>query len=243
MAAEGFQPLEGVLPAVYARLLPALAASKAPIEAEATCSHCAMCAPADSTARGRKYFSPNSKCCTYHPTLPNYLVGALLADQQAEFEEGRRRIGAVIQHRAGVTPHGILPPKATSAVYDAVTPGLFGRAESLLCPYFNRGNGSCSIWQFREAVCSTFFCKFVHGGDGAEYWHGLKQVLIQAQTGLVQHALHQLGFAAHVILAGAEHDPTAEVLATIESAHGYRLSPNLLVRLHHFRILVSADSD
>lgn len=206
-----FEPLDQVLPPLYTRLFPELVSTRAPTETEATCSQCAMCE--DSLAAGnRMFFSASTKCCTYHPGLPNFLVGALLSDERPEFDEGRRRIREKITRRIGLTPHGILPPRQHTLVYHGVSPRVFGRAEALLCPYYHAEHGNCTIWQFRESVCSTFFCKFAHGADGARYWRTLQGMLAAIQLDLVHYALHTLGFDPERVLEKAAHEVTAEEL-------------------------------
>src|SRR5690349_17121148 len=103
------------LPALYAHLLPAFFQEPVPEETKATCSRCSMCegncqdavAPVDGKSR---FFNPNTKCCTYFPKLPNYLVGALLSDDRPELAEGRRRVEARIDARLGATPQWLSPP-------------------------------------------------------------------------------------------------------------------------------------
>ena len=65
------------------------------------------------------YFKPDAKCCTYHPGIPNYLVGAILADQGEELAEGRRRLRARIEARIGVTPGYIQAPRKYNQIYSA----------------------------------------------------------------------------------------------------------------------------
>jgi hypothetical protein len=77
----------------------------APREEKATCSNCAMCAPPGAPpAPEVVYFRPDIKCCSFHPTLPNYLIGGVLRDERPDMAEGRRRLLAKIGARVGITP-------------------------------------------------------------------------------------------------------------------------------------------
>jgi len=138
------------------------------------------------------YFKPDAKCCTYHPGLANYLVGAILADEGPELEEGRRRIRAKIAARIGVTPMYIQAPRKYSLIYSAARgAGFFGRAKSMMCPYFDadRKEGSCTVWRYREAVCSTYFCKYTAGKPGWEFWDMLKGYLGYVERSLARFSM------------------------------------------------------
>ena len=99
---------------------------------------------------GDTFFSPDLKCCTYHPTLPNFLVGALFADADPALDEGRRRVRAAIARRAGVSPEWVGPPRKYRVLLEAGRVRGFGRARALVCPYLD--SGRCSIWRHRESV-------------------------------------------------------------------------------------------
>jgi hypothetical protein len=175
------------MPAVYRSFLPELFDRAAPEEKRATCSDCAMC---DKSGRGKAddpaFFQPDIKCCSYHPTLPNYLVGAALAD--ASLLEGGARLRAKIAARVGVTPLWVSSPRKWLVVYDAARDSSFGRSERLLCPYFERGSGSCTVWPYRESICATFFCKHTAGSAGRELWMSLKRYLAHLESRLSWHA-------------------------------------------------------
>jgi hypothetical protein len=149
------------------------------VETRATCETCAMCDHGQLAPVAMDYFKPDAKCCTFYPSLPNYAVGAILADTSDDLAEGRRRLRAKIAARVGVTPQAIASPRMYNVVYTAARgSGAFGRSEALLCPYFDKENGGrCTVWQYREAVCSTYFCKHTAGKPGWEFWSALKGYL------------------------------------------------------------------
>ena len=188
--------IQDTLPSLYRTLLPQVFRRDVPEETKATCSSCAMCnasdpnlvEPVDGTSR---LFRSETKCCTYYPRLPNYLVGALLSDESEAMDEGRRRLREKISSRVGISPQWVRPPAKWSLLYEHAK-GAFGRSTSLRCPYYEPVQGSCTIWAYREAVCSTFFCKYVAGEDGRKFWMSLKQYLALAEIQLGRFALMQL---------------------------------------------------
>jgi hypothetical protein len=179
-----------VLPELYRSLLPEFFLTPAPPEEKATCGSCAMCPPPGTPAdSARSYFRPDTKCCTYHPRLPNYLVGALLGDERADVAEGGRRVRQVIARGIGVTPCWVAPPRKTRVIYHAARRDSFGRSLVLRCPYYEADGGLCTIWRWRETDCSTFFCKYSAGADGQTFWRSLNGYLHEVQARLARAAI------------------------------------------------------
>jgi hypothetical protein len=209
------------LPSFYGKLLPEFFNKPLPEEELATCDQCAMCQPeGEPELTAQSYYSPDSKCCTFHPNLPNYSVGALLIDDDPAGEEGRRRLRAKIDGRSGIYPHGIVAPPKYELLFERGT-GTFGRNESLLCPYFERDGGTCTIWAFRETVCSTYFCKHNAGADGQAFWASLSLYLHFVQRRLIDHILYRSGWE---VSAAATLMPSA--LAVDGDLGNRRLTPN-----------------
>jgi Fe-S-cluster containining protein len=184
--------LRDALPALYRDLLGPPLDRDVPAEEKATCASCAMlegaCGAVPSVDGRPHAFRADTKCCTFHPRLPGYLVGALLDDPEPGVAEGRRRIEARLASRVGVTPGWIHPPRAYALLYDGAR-GAFGRARGLRCPYYAEGEGSCTIWRHREAVCSTYFCRYVAGADGRALWTAVKEYLSLVEIQLVRASL------------------------------------------------------
>ncbi|HEY8078297.1 MAG TPA: hypothetical protein VIF62_29415, partial [Labilithrix sp.] len=152
-----------------------------------TCDNCAMCDKGQEAHVPMEYFKPDLKCCTYDPLLPNYLVGAIFKDPDPSLDEGRKRLRERIATRMGVTPHRVSPPrKKTLHAISAQGANFFGRSYAIVCPYLEREKGLCTIWRHREAVCSTYYCKYTHGAVGYEHWRALKEFL-----GYVEYLLSQ----------------------------------------------------
>lgn len=185
--------LEG-LPRLYSKLLPDLFQQPIPSEEKATCAHCAMCKPADAVEPVdgvSRFFKPDTKCCTYHPRLPNYLIGALLTDPDPQWDEGRRRVRDRIDRRIATSPQWLRAPAKYSLLYGNQR-NAFGRATGLLCPFYEREGGLCTIWAYREAVCSTYFCKYMAGADGRAFWTSVKSFLTLLEIQLSRYAILQV---------------------------------------------------
>lgn len=161
-------------------------------ETRATCDDCAMCDKGANAGVTMEFFKPDLKCCTYHPHLPNYLVGAILADP--ELAEGQRRIRARIAKRTQISPCWVAAPKKYQLLAMASKQSnVFGRAKTMLCPYYDpEGNGSCSIWRHRESVCTTFFCKYERGRHGLDFWTGIKAYFENIEITLAHWAMSEV---------------------------------------------------
>lgn len=151
-----------------------------------------MCSKAKYAGAG-VYFNPDTKCCTYYPNLPNYAVGGILQDERKEAAVGRSRVLEKITGRQGVYPVGLLRPRKYDHLYSHGMQG-FGKSLSMRCPYYAETSGSCSIWHYREAVCSSWFCKFDDGYVGQLYWEGVRDYLKHLQRLLACFVLDQLNW-------------------------------------------------
>jgi Fe-S-cluster containining protein len=185
------ETLRDALPAIYQKLLPAFFDQPAPEEPKATCSSCTMCPPKEPVA-GVIYFRPDTKCCTYQPHLPSYLVGEALASEEPALAEGRARLRAHIQTRIGVTPRWLRPSRKYDVLFRAARDEGFGRSDRLLCPYYEKSQGNCTIWRHREAACSTFFCKYGAGADGQTFWRAVRGYLVRVERALSAWAANEI---------------------------------------------------
>ena len=189
--------IRDALPPLYRDLLGEPFGEEIPPESKATCASCAMleggCGgaavpPVDGRSR---FFRPDTKCCTFHPRLPNYLLGAILSSTDPALAEGRRRVESRIATRVGVSPEWLHPPRVFSLLYDSAR-GAFGRARGLRCPFYEANAGGCTIWAHRDAVCSTYFCKYAAGADGRRLWTAVKELLSLVEIQLARAALLEL---------------------------------------------------
>lgn len=172
----------------------ALLGGDPPRETKSTCSDCAMCSPPGQPAR-EGAFDPQVKCCSYHPDIPNYLVGGVLGDADARAD----RMRTAIARGTGVTPLGLGQPAPYRAVYEQAA-GAFGRAHALRCPwYVDEHGGRCGIWRHRPSVCATYFCKFERGAVSHAFWTALRNLLVELEyevsmwCALQLDAAHSLG--------------------------------------------------
>jgi hypothetical protein len=110
-------------------------------------------------------FRADVKCYTYMPSLPNFLVGGLLANQA-----NTRAVGTMmdrLEFGSGVTALFVERTALFGHVYDSAR-SAFGRAPALRCPYLEE-DARCGIWSHRNSTCSTWFCKHSRGMLGWEY--------------------------------------------------------------------------
>ncbi len=175
--------LRAMLPSVYGNILPEFFDQQAPEETRATCESCAMCNKTEGAIPSSILFRPDVKCCSYHPKLPSFLIGAILA----EGGEGARRIDAKIARRVGVTPQWISAPQKFLVLYEGARESSFGRSTALICPYFEQGR--CTVWKNREAVCATYFCKYEQGAVGKAFWTNMRAYLNWTERALTEHAV------------------------------------------------------
>lgn len=190
------------LPPLYGGWLTELLGASIPRESRATCSNCPMCQVEgrDSLAAP---FRPDVKCCTYVPELQNYLAGQILLDSGVDTAFGRASLLRRIAARVGVTPRSVDVPPIYAQLYAASSKLAFGRAPRLRCPHFDEDNGGrCSIWQYRNSVCTTWFCRYVRGPLGHEFWNQVKQLLMAIEVQLATWAVVEL-FPSSAMLQSA----------------------------------------
>jgi hypothetical protein len=204
------RPLRAVAPALYRSYLPAFFDNAPPREEKATCQTCAMLAPPGVTpSRDRQYFRPDTKCCTYHPMLPNYLVGAALSDPRPEMDEGRRRLRARIASRVSVSPRWVSAPRKMDTILKSSWVNIMGRSLVLRCPLYSAEHGGCTIWPHWDSVCASFFCKYMKAADGEALWRAVRNYLSYVERRLAIAA-------ARAVLPGRPEEPDPHGPMTIE---------------------------
>lgn len=182
------------LPPLYAAWMDQLLAGPIPRETDATCDDCAMCSTETSPRAGSEiFYNPATKCCTYIPALPNFLVGRILSDDDPALARGRKTVDERLRSRLGVTPLGIEMPLAYEFLYQHASAKAFGRSEALLCPhYVAEESGRCGIWKHRPGVCATWHCKYVRGAVGSKFWQSLLQLLGVVEESLSRWCVYTL---------------------------------------------------
>jgi len=182
------------LPPLYAGWIDQLLAGPLPQESDATCDDCAMCLEEDSKhTRTDIFFNPQTKCCTYIPALPNFLVGRILADQDPNSASGRATVEARLRAGIAVTPLGLGQPPGFQVLYEHSRESLFGRSRTLRCPhYLAEEGGRCGVWKHRASICATWYCKYVRGEVGLNFWTAMHQLLSAVEKSLTRWCVLEL---------------------------------------------------
>ena len=111
-----------LLPELHERWVAAVMEDPSPAERRATCDSCAMCPQPDGTLLPAAYpFRPDTKCCTFEPTLANFLAGGVLA--RPADDPGRASVEARV--RSGqATPLGLRPDWRMRTQWDGAAHGI-----------------------------------------------------------------------------------------------------------------------
>lgn len=171
------------LPEAVFLLLPRLRDLEIDNETRADCSNCVML-PKNSGAHPDNMwaFHPASRCCTFIPSVPNWMVGRALLREDDSSERIRAQI--VPERRA---PWGLMATNQEKEDYEDRV--QFGRTHTYRCPYFVEGELTCGIWKDRPAICRTWFCKHERGLSGKLGWYDLKGALHGAQSDLAVYCI------------------------------------------------------
>lgn len=164
------------LPEPYGDWLHALCGGPLPTERRATCADCVMCGP---DVVGDNHFDPRSKCCTYVPRIPNFMLGRVLAD--GSIPDGRETVLARLAMGEGISPLGLEVSAVDQAAYDAVVDADgFGRSAALRCPHY-LPDGRCGVWRHRNGICSTWFCRHESGAHGQRFWEAVQLMFTELE--------------------------------------------------------------
>jgi hypothetical protein len=180
------------VPQVYENLLPKDILQMELVETKATCDACIMAKPRN---RGRIFYEEHLKCCTFHPFLPNYTIGALLSDPAQSSAAAVQTIRTKIAHREYSLPLGLVAPPSYQIPFNHREENEFGQREDWLCPYFDRAKKNCGIWRHRGAVCTSFYCKSSFGSKGLNFWSELSNYITYVEMALMEEALVMLDFS------------------------------------------------
>ena len=213
-----------VLPPLYARWVDEMLRQPLPLETLSPCNDCVMCKPASVAPRpaSRGQFNPISKCCTYTPTIPNYLIGAVLVDDDPAAAAGRATLEKRLAVGLGVNPRWATMTPVYRLLYQHGEQKAFGRAASMRCPhYLDREGGQCGIWRHRNSVCSTYFCTLERGLIGQRFWQEMKTFLETIELALTQWCVTELDIGAEAMARlDRPHDPGEFVQLTANDLDG-----------------------
>jgi Fe-S-cluster containining protein len=160
-------------------MLPVLEFKRFPSECGSTCDACPKVA--------EENFHPDVRCCSYHPRIPNVLLGFALEDPATA-----PLIEKVIAE--GLTiPDGLqsTPMELRLSLRQAVTPRGSGVTD-VVCRFLDVENRKCGIYDYRNSVCATFFCNFDRP-DGETFWKSLETLAGQCEGALSQWAIAKMG--------------------------------------------------
>lgn len=202
---------------LYQGLLP-LAILEADIsETKATCDNCLM---SKTPIPKEKRYREDLKCCTFYPFIPNFAVGAILAEDR--HVKGRKVMQDLIQKNQYSLPIGLVPPIKYQMAFKKRKPHDFGNIESWLCPYYDKQASGCSIWSYRGAVCTSFYCKSSYGRSGKKYWGLISDYLTYVEMALTEEALIRLDFSPRQISESLDYLNREK--ASLEESKSWSLS-------------------
>lgn len=203
------------LPPLYGSWMDQLLAGPIPAETKATCDDCAMASSTTESSGSDRFFDPVLKCCTYMPTLPNFIVGRILSDSGLS-TDARAGVQARLLESDTATPLGLSMSATYSLLYAHQDSDVFGRSQNLRCPHLlEEGGGSCGIWRHRNSVCATYFCKFTRGAVGQQFWVAMLHLLATIESDLARWCLLELeldGEALQTLLATVDDSTTTRRL-------------------------------
>lgn len=173
------------LPNFYQRILPENLLRLSIEETKATCDACIKV----------PQYAENLKCCTFHPFLPNYLIGQILLDQKTKPTFITETLQHKISKRQYALPLGIVAPVSYQVEFNKLKATQFGKREDWLCPYYDKAQDRCGIWRNRGSVCTTFYCKSSEGAKGKNFWKVALNYLSYVEMVLCEEALVHLDFS------------------------------------------------
>jgi hypothetical protein len=190
------------LPPLYNRWITAILGGPIPREVRSTCDHCAMAEPHNPLSAAPQ-FDAAMKCCSYQPSLPNYLAGGILSDPEVS---GRQSLLNRMTGGVDVSPVQIGVAPSYRMFYDATAAWGFGRTTVLRCPHLTDA-GSCGIWEYRNGVCATWFCKYTRGATGAVFWNSINYLLRAIENDLTVWCCLELGIDSSTVLSAIDNRP------------------------------------
>lgn len=147
------------------------------------CSDCFMVRPHGLT-RDLGPFDPSIKCCTYHPFLPNFTIGALLI----EVEEGgldRDLLNRYLMD-SRLTPIGAFSLRDATSICET------GKKSHDQCSFLKAGQ--CTIHSFRPSTCATYVCRSNYGETGLRSWRKFEERLAKFEWSMAHEVAFETGF-------------------------------------------------
>lgn len=193
--------LAKILPPIIESLLPDPWLQIEVTEKSATCENCLASRPERGSLA---YYDPKLKCCTFHPFIPNFLVGQIIHEKSVPhyvLEVFRKKI----KNQEYILPAGCLPPVDFQVAFNNRQPDEFGRKADWLCPFYDKILQQCGIWPFRGSSCATYYCKSDYGKLGLQFWNVLSELLNLLEIRLTELVLKKCGYDDEEILLQFEY--------------------------------------
>lgn len=147
------------------------------------CANCFMVKP-NGLTRDLGPFDPSVKCCTFHPFLPNFTVGALLI----EVDEGRLNSDSLKRYltESRLTAIGAFSRREPTSICET------GKKSHEKCLFLKAGQ--CSIHSFRPSTCSAYVCRSNYGETGLRSWRKFEERLAKFEWSMAHEAAFEIGF-------------------------------------------------
>ena len=132
-------------------------------------------------------FRPGVKCCTYHPKVPNYMLGYALESESSAIITKLIAKGFLLPEGSGHTPLQWLEVMRLDQSRE------YGKSEKVVCDFLDRDRGLCGIYQYRNSACSTYFCMYDEKW-GENFWERLHHLMARCELALTQIVLKEIDF-------------------------------------------------
>lgn len=161
-------------------------------EAKATCHQCVKAKP---RYKKTDYYLENLKCCTFQPYIPNYAIGAILSEKSERYLVAQNEIRKKIKNREYMLPVGLVAPIRYQIEYVENKKKIFGRDKDFLCSFYDQEKNQCGAWEYRGAVCTSFYCVSSYGAEGKSFWNKVSRFQTYVEIALMEEAMVHLGYS------------------------------------------------
>lgn len=166
------------------------------------CAACTMSQVPRGLTRDLGPFDPSIKCCTFHPYLPSFTVGALLT----EVDEGRleRKVLQSYFVRSHLDALGAHSKSISTSICET------GKRLEDRCVFYK--DGRCGIHGFRPSTCAAYVCRSNEGREGFQAWRRWEARFAEFEWSLAHEVAFDSGFTL---------DDLRESFKTIELAESF----------------------
>ncbi len=185
------QQIRSYLPQFYKDKLPEELLNT-PWEEINKCSSCIM------TCGDNPKYNKVTKCCTYYPFIPNYMVGNILVNNKLK----AHIVLEYINSKKFTLPVGLCTPEDYQLKYVTKKDWEFGNNEELQCPFYD--SGDCTVWDQRSAECLSFQCYSSYGSKGLKMWKYLGDLVYEIEIHLSQKMMTAHNFPEQAVAKSIE---------------------------------------